>query len=323
MVKKKRVLAQKKNKKKPPIARSVSAKERALMYQKTERRSAQKSAPKTDHQGEQKKERAQPLSRKFLVVANWKMNPPILSEARSLFSAVKDSSRALKNTTIVVCPPFVYLDALKATYSGKKISFGAQTVFTESAGPYTGEVSAEMVKSVGGKYVILGHSERRTMGEDDKGVRARLESAIEAGLTPIVCIGESTRDEEGEYLSLIRNQLNSLFYSLSRDWLKRVVIAYEPIWAIGKTGNDAVTPHALHETAIFIRKVLSEMFDRRTAIGQSILYGGSVKKENAAALIDATQISGFLVGSASLDNEEFMSIVSLVEAYGERTLQTS
>jgi len=319
MAKKKKALGRKANKGKPLVARNISAKEKARGHRKV----AEKSVQKNNQQNVQKKEKAHHSSQRFLVVANWKMNPPTLSEARSLFSAVKDFSRTLKSTAIVVCPPFVYLDALKALYGGKKIAFGAQTVFGEKAGPYTGEVSADMVKSVGGSYVIIGHSERRAMGENDKAARARLEKAIEAGLTPIVCIGESVRDDEGEYLSLLRNQLNSLFYSLSRDWLKRVVIAYEPIWAIGKTGNDAVTPHALHETAIFIRKVLSEMFDKRTAIGQSILYGGSVKKENAAALIDARQINGFLVGSASLDAEEFMSIVSAVEEYGERTLPTA
>lgn len=319
MAKKKMTSGRKKNSGKSLVARNVSTKGKTRGYQKSEEKSVQKN----NQQSAQKKEKTKRPSPRFLVVANWKMNPPTLSEARSLFSAVKDFSRTLKNTAIVACPPFVYLDTLKASYGGKKISFGAQTVFGEKTGPYTGEVSADMVKSVGGSYVIIGHSERRAMGENDKTVRVRLEKAIEAGLTPIVCIGESTRDDEGEYLSLLRSQLNSLFYSLSRDWLKRVVIAYEPIWAIGKTGNGAVTPHALHEMSIFIRKVLAEMFDKRTAIEQNILYGGSVKKENTAALIDATQINGFLVGSASLDAEEFISIVSAVEEYGERTLPTT
>ncbi|MEX0933188.1 MAG: triose-phosphate isomerase [Candidatus Paceibacterota bacterium] len=257
-------------------------------------------------------------SKKFYVIANWKMNPTTLLKAEALFGAIRDGSRLLKHAKTIVCPPFLYLNTLKDGYSGKKVAFGAQTCFVEEYGPFTGEVSAPMIKSVGGEYVILGHSERRAMGETDEDVRARANSALSANLTPIICIGEHARDDDGEYLAVIKNQVHAIFYGMSRDWLRRVIIAYEPIWAIGKTGKDAVTAHGLHETGMYIRKVLAEMFDKSIAIEQRILYGGSVKAENAAALIDGTQVEGFLVGSASLNAEEFLKIIEAVESYAKK-----
>jgi triosephosphate isomerase (TIM) len=254
----------------------------------------------------------------YQVVANWKMYPETTAEARVLFNKVKDQARPLKSTRLVVCPPLLYLEQLKSLYSGKKVLFGAQTCFVENTGPFTGEMGARMIKSVGAEYVILGHSERRAMGETDESIRVRIDSALSAHLAPIVCIGESVRDSDGDYLSRIREQMQALFYGMSRDWLHRVIIAYEPIWAIGKTGKDAVTGHELHETAIYIRKVLSEMFDKSIAIEQRILYGGSVKAENAKNLIDGTQINGFLVGSASIDSDEFIKIAQEVEAHAKQ-----
>lgn len=257
-------------------------------------------------------------SKKFYVIANWKMNPTTVARAETLFDATNERARSLKHTNIVICPPFLYLDTLKNRYSGKKIAFGAQTCFVEDHGPFTGEVSAPMVKSVGGEYVILGHSERRAMGETDEEIRARADNALNSNLTPVICIGEDVRDDDGDYLGVIKNQVHAIFYGMSRDWLRRVIIAYEPIWAIGKTGKDAVTAHGLHETGMYIRKVLAEMFDKSIAIEQRILYGGSVKAENAAALIDGTQVEGFLVGSASLDAEEFLEIIEAVESYAKK-----
>jgi|GEM_PF-38954 len=257
-------------------------------------------------------------SKKFYVIANWKMNPTTAPRAKALFGAISERSRRLKYTNIVVCPPFLYIDTLKSGYSGRKIAFGAQTCFLEESGPFTGEVSAPMIKSVGGEYVILGHSERRAMGETDEDIRTRADNALNSNLTPVICIGEDARDEDGDYLAVIKNQVHAIFYGMSRDWLRRVIIAYEPIWAIGKTGKDAVTAHGLHETGMYIRKILAEMFDKSIAIEQRILYGGSVKAENASALIDGTQVEGFLVGSASLNAEEFFGIAEAVEDYAKR-----
>lgn len=256
--------------------------------------------------------------KRYLVVGNWKANPSMLSEARNLFNGIKDKVRQVRLTDIVVCPPYVYLDNLSNLYKGKKILLGAQTVFSEQTGSYTGEVGAEMVKSVGAAYTIIGHSERRKMGETDEDVKARINAALASGLIPIVCIGENERDNDGEYLSVIKDQIQAIFYGTSRDWFRRVVIAYEPIWAIGKNSKGAVTMHALHETAIYIRKVLSELFDKKTALAATVLYGGSVDANNAAELIDGTQVDGFLVGRASLEAESFLEIIAAVEEYAKK-----
>lgn len=283
----------------------------------------QKAQPKATTKKEVKKaplrKAAQPEGKEqYLLVANWKMNPETALEARTIFTDIKDRSRALRETHLVVCPPAPFIGELRGRYSGKKLSFGAQTCFAETRGSFTGEVSAPMIKSVGGTYVIVGHSERRAMGETDEDVRARINAVLEADLTPIVCIGETERDSDGEYLSVIREQIRALFSGMSRDWLARVVIAYEPIWAVGKNSKRAVTTHELHETSIYIRKVFAEMFDKTIAIKQRILYGGSVDHQNAAALIDGTQIDGFLVGRASLDAESFLGIADAIEMYAKR-----
>lgn len=259
------------------------------------------------------------LSRKsYLVVGNWKTNPETLVDAKAIFNGVKNEVRQIRHTDIVICPPFVYISNLNDLYKGKKISLGSQTIFSEKSGSYTGEVGVEMVKSVGAKYTIVGHSERRGMGETDDDVRVRINVALAADVTPIICIGENERDNDGKYLSAIRDQVQALFYGTSRDWFKKVVIAYEPIWAIGKNSKGAVTMHALHETAIYIRKILSEMFDKKTALEATILYGGSVDANNAAELIDGTQIDGFLVGRASLEADSFLGIINAVETYAKR-----
>lgn len=271
----------------------------------------------TNKRSPNKKESAGSKKR-YLVVGNWKENPATLVEARSLFNGVKDGVRTVRSTDIVICPPFVYLDNLSNLYKGKKISLGSQTIFTEQTGSFTGEVGAEMVKSVGGNYTIVGHSERRAMGETDEDVKARINAALASDITPIVCIGEDERDSDGEYLTAIREQIQAIFYGTSRDWFNRVVIAYEPIWAIGKNSKGAVTTHALHETAIYIRKVLSELFDKRSALAATILYGGSVDPSNAAELIDGTQVDGFLVGRASLSPDSFLEIVKTVEDYAKK-----
>lgn len=256
--------------------------------------------------------------KRFLVVANWKMNPVALQEVRNNFNKIKDNIRTIRETDIVISPPAVYLDLLSGLYRGKKITLGAQTVHPEKSGAFTGEIAAEQVKSVGAKYVIVGHSERREMGESDEDVRARINAVIAAEMTPIVCVGEKARDKNGKYLTVIKEQLQALFYGASRDSLEKLIIAYEPIWAIGKDSKGAVTMHALHETSIYIRKILAEMFDKRTALNATILYGGSVDSSNAAELIDGTQTDGFLVGRASLDPDEFLKIIEAVEAYARK-----
>lgn len=264
-----------------------------------------------------KKTQSDETTQRFIVAANWKTNPESLKEALSLFESSKAAARTLRSTDIILAPPLVFLYALTSEYSGQKVRFAAQDLSVHEAGSHTGEVSGEQIKNAGAACVIVGHSERRAAGEDDELVKEKTARALDAGLHPIVCIGEKKRDDEGAYLEVIRKQLEAIFFGMSKDWFSRVTIAYEPIWAIGKTAEESVTPHALHETAIYIRKVLVDLFDKRHALACPILYGGSVEPENAEELISNTGVNGFLVGHASLTTESFGKIVSTVETYAK------
>lgn len=252
---------------------------------------------------------------KKLVVANWKMNPGTHTEASLLFRGIAKKTAKLKNVQTVVCPPFVFLDKLSANYSGNKILFGGQDLFYEEKGAYTGEVSASQLYSIGADYSIIGHSERRELGETDKEVQAKIKIALSHKLIPIVCIGESERDTHGKYLHFLRHQIVTAFKKLKQNEIHKVVIAYEPIWAIGKTGKDAITPQKLHETVLYIRRVLRETYTAKISEKVTILYGGSVKPENTEELIKDGEVQGFLVGGASLDADAFGAILETASNY--------
>lgn len=246
---------------------------------------------------------------KKLIIGNWKMNPGTHTEASLLFKGISKQASKYKNVDIVLCPPYVFLDKLSSGYSGTKIAFGGQNLYFEESGAHTGEVSASQLYSVGADYVIIGHSERRAMGETDIGVQNKIKIALSHSLTPIVCIGESDRDSHGKYLMFLRKQITTALKGIKIADVNKVVIAYEPIWAIGKTGKDAITPQKLHETSLFIRRVLLETYTKKVAMDMKILYGGSVKPNNAEELLRDGEVLGFLIGGASLDAENFTSIL--------------
>ena len=250
--------------------------------------------------------------RKAMVVANWKMNPESLDEAMDLFDGIKGASSRAQNVKTIICPPSVFLSELRLSYTGKKISFGAQDSFWEDKGSYTGYISPKMLKSVDIEYVILGHSERRALGEDNKMVHKKVVEVLDEKLDIILCVGESVRDSQGEYLSFLREQLRSAFEEVSKELLKNVTIAYEPIWAIGKTAGEAMKPQEVHETVIFIRKTLSELYDVDTAHLVQILYGGSVEPSNTEELFEKGEVDGFLVGHASLVPDDFSEMINIV-----------
>ena len=244
-----------------------------------------------------------------IVVANWKMNPKNSADAKKLFTGVKDVAARLQNVKTVICPPYVFLPVLTQLYKGKRITFGAQDVFYEQHGAYTGEVSATQLSSSGAAYVIIGHSERRALGEDSETVNHKVRSALAAGLNVILCIGEKNRDAHALYLTFLQEQLGSALVGVTRAQLAQLLIAYEPIWAIGKRAEDAMKPQDMHETVIFIRKVLTKLYDKQRAVSVPVLYGGSVEPQNTSALLARGEISGFLVGHASLVPEEFCDIL--------------
>lgn len=254
-----------------------------------------------------------PKKKQKLVIANWKMNPQTSIEAEHIFQEIKKTAVKLKRTHAVVCSPAIFLGDLQAIYSGEKISIGAQDVFWEKNGSYTGEVSVGQLKDSGVKYVLVGHSERRALGETNEIVKNKLDAVISSGMKAVLCIGESERDDHGDYLAFITEELRSGLAGVSPKNIKNVIVAYEPIWAIGKCKEDAMSPHDMHQMSLFIRKILMSMFQRNIASRVNILYGGSVERENAEELIKDGEIDGFLIGRASLEGKHFSDILNIVE----------
>lgn len=251
---------------------------------------------------------------KKLIVGNWKMNPLSLDEAKEIVSAVKRTIKKTKNVEAVLCPPAVFLsEVVSATKKVSGVYVGGQNAYLEPQGSFTGEVSPMMLASLGAGYVILGHSERRKLGETDSQISAKIRLALEAGLTAILCIGESVRDDHAKYLEVIKTQLKSAFEGIPSKQLPQMIVAYEPVWAIGQNSKGPMTPRDLHEMTIFIKKVLSELYDQKSAMKTIILYGGSVNAETAASLVKEGEVSGLLVGRESVSPEGFSGILLAVD----------
>lgn len=247
-----------------------------------------------------------------LVIANWKMNPNTASEAKDLFLEIKERIAGVRGVSVVICPPIVFLGELRRLYSGSRISFGAQDVFWEKKGSFTGEESPSQVKSVGASFVIIGHSERRALGESDEEVSRKVKAAAAAGMRVVLCVGESERDQSGKYLAVLERQLKNSLEGVSASRAGNLLIAYEPVWAIGKSANEAIDGAELHAMTIFLRKILVSIFGKKKAFQVPILYGGSAEPGNVENLINFGEIDGFLVGHASLRSKSFGEIVRIV-----------
>jgi triosephosphate isomerase len=246
--------------------------------------------------------------RRPFIAGNWKMHLD-KAAAVALAEGVVKKAESVEGVDLAVCPPSVYLDAVGRAVASSKVALGAQNVYHQPKGAYTGEVSVSMLCDVGCTYVILGHSERRhVMGETDEDVNKKVHAALEAGLLPIVCVGELLAEREaGDTLAVIRRQFEGSLAGVSADEMVRVVLAYEPVWAIG-TGHVA-TPDQAEEVHLDLRKILQDRYNNQVAETVRIQYGGSVKPENAADLLAQPNIDGALVGGASLDADQFMGIV--------------
>jgi triosephosphate isomerase len=246
--------------------------------------------------------KASNTKRRQLVVGNWKMNGN-LRENTELLTKVAAGWQGGNNTDVVICPPFPYLIPTGNLLSGSAIFLGAQTASEHGKGAYTGEVSASMLADLDCKFVIIGHNERRRMqGETDQQVAHKFVTVQQAGLVPILCVGESLADrEQGLHLETISRQLNAVFAHVGSNVFVNAVLAYEPVWAVG-TGKTA-TPEQAEEVHRFIRSQLGEL-----AGEVRILYGGSVKAHNAKQLFALPDIDGALLGGASLDADEFLAI---------------
>jgi len=247
--------------------------------------------------------------RRPFIAGNWKMNTNRAS-AVALAEAVAKGAAKIDGVDLAVCPPSCYLDAVGRAIAGSKIALGAQNMYHEKDGAFTGELSAAMLCDLGCKCVILGHSERRhVLGETDAAINRKVHAALAAGLIPIVCVGELLAEREaGQTLPVIRRQFDGSLAGLSADQMMKIVIAYEPVWAIG-TGKVA-TPQQAEDVHLGLRKLMEERYNKALAEAVRIQYGGSVKPENAAELLKQPDIDGALVGGASLKADQFLGIVA-------------
>ena len=244
--------------------------------------------------------------RRPLIAGNWKMNLN-RAEALALARGVVERARAGK-AELLVCPPSAYLIPVAEVLAGRPVALGAQNMYFEDNGAFTGEISAAMLKDVGATYVILGHSERRhILGETDLDVNRKVKKSLATGLTPIVCVGETLEEREaGRTAEVIRTQFTGSLADVSADQAQKLVIAYEPVWAIG-TGRTA-SPQQAQEVHADLRNLLSKGYNQSVAAEVRILYGGSVKPANAGELLSQGDIDGALVGGASLVAGDFLAI---------------
>jgi triosephosphate isomerase len=247
------------------------------------------------------------MARTPLIAGNWKMNKTV-AEALRLVEEMIPSLQAVAGVEKLLCPPATSLMPLSAILDGKGIALGAQNLYWEKEGAYTGELSAAMVAEFC-QYVIIGHSERRALfGENDQQVQRKVQAALAAGLRPVLCVGETLEENEaGRAAEVVSGQLRAALDGVQLNSADALVIAYEPVWAIG-TGRNA-TPEQAQEAHTFIRHSLRDMANDTTAERVRIQYGGSVKPENARELMSQTDIDGALVGGASLDPRSFAQIV--------------
>jgi triosephosphate isomerase (TIM) len=257
-------------------------------------------------------------NKKPFIAGNWKLHKTI-SEAVQLTKKIHKKVKKEKEAEIVIIPPFTALSEVKKVLSKSLILTGAQDVFWDESGAYTGEIAPSMIKDAGCDFVVVGHSERRQyFGDTDEHVNKKIKAALNAGLFPIMCLGESLEERENnETFNKIKKQVSQGLKDLEADQIKNVIIAYEPIWAIG-TGRTA-TPEQAEEVHAFIRNQLTEMAGKETSSCAIILYGGSVKPKNAFSLIKEKNINGALIGGSSLKADSFVDIIKEAKkAYKEK-----
>jgi len=255
--------------------------------------------------------------RKPLIAGNWKMNK-VIAEALEYALELKKRVTQVSDVDILICAPFPFLGALVKTLQDSVVKVGAQNLYWEKNGAFTGEVSAQMLESVGCSYVIIGHSERRHIfGETSEQVNKKVAAALGAFLTPIVCIGETLEEREAMKMEeVLRAQTTQSLAGLTPEQMLKCVVAYEPVWAIG-TGKNA-TPHQANEAQLFVRNLIKEMFGEEVSTRTRILYGGSVKPDNIADIMKEPNVDGALVGGASLTVDSFEKLIKYKEVETEQ-----
>ncbi len=249
---------------------------------------------------------------KKLVVGNWKMNPPTLKEAKKVIRMTRNAASELVNTEVAPCPPFVFISACISNKNPDSFHIGAQSVSVDEGGAHTGQVSAGMLKDLGVKYVIVGHSEERAAGDTDQMVSRRIQSALASHIKVIVCVGEATRDESGVYLETLKNQIKNSLANIPENQAKNIILAYEPIWAIGS--SEAMMPSQVFEMSLFVKKAFSDVFGHDPAMKVPVLYGGAVNYRNAADIVSIGKVDGLLVGRESFNVTGFPDLLKAVDS---------
>jgi triosephosphate isomerase len=243
----------------------------------------------------------------MLIVGNWKAYVDSPQEAKQLAAATKRAATKTR-AKVVIVPSFAHLGFL-AKAGRSSVSLGAQDVSLATLGAHTGEVTASMLRRLPVSYVIVGHSERRAAGETDALIAEKTKRALEQGLTPILCVGETARDGDARYLQTLRMQLEAVYSTVLPKDRAKIIVAYEPVWAIGKTARDAISANDLIEMILYIRKVLTPYLPQKGAGKVTILYGGSVEPGNVRDLAGGSRVDGFLVGHASADAKTFSALI--------------
>lgn len=238
------------------------------------------------------------------------MNPDSIEGAKLVAREIKRGAGKIKSD-IVLCPPVVYVKEIKDLLGRGKISLGAQDVSGEQNGAHTGEVSASMFKNIGVGFAIIGHSERRALGETDETVNKKIKMAIKSKLIPIVCVGEKERDSHGYYLAFVKKQIEDAFAGIAGTIVSNIIVAYEPIWAVGNKDFQTATPHDAVEMALFIKKTLADRYGAKRASLLRVIYGGSINSKNAGEFLVEREIAGLLVGRESLSPKQFLDIASI------------
>ncbi len=246
---------------------------------------------------------------KRIVIGNWKENPNTKKEAEKIFKQI--SKGKWKGIEVVICPPSIYIESMRKI--SKRIVLGAQNIFYENSGAFTSEIGGGMFYDIGARYSIIGHSERRAMGESNIDVNKKIKSAVYNGLIPILCVGENVRDNEHKYLNFIKEQIESALVGVSKTTLDKIIIAYEPVWAIGSNAIRETTSEEFLEMSIFIKRILSDKFGIKATEGIRIIYGGSVHPDNSVGFMVAGKADGFLVGRDSLNSKKFLEIINNTE----------
>jgi triosephosphate isomerase len=251
------------------------------------------------------------MTTKYLIIGNWKMNPSSPEEAAIIVKKTRTAAATLIHTSVVVCPPFVFIPLAVPRQAAANFFVGAQSVSAEEGGPHTGLVSATMLQSVGVEYVIVGHSEERAQGLSNAEVARRAAAVIHSGMKAVVCVGEKVRDADGAYLEMLKIQIRESCAGLKAEDVANMIVAYEPIWAVG--APEPMGAEQIYETSLFVKKVLTDIFGQEAVRKVRVLYGGAVNSRNAAEIMNTGKVDGLLVGRESVNATGFVELVKAVD----------